>query len=593
MKQILLFLIIFSSYFSKAQIPFEKMMMPISSYNGNRQQSFKSSDTLNLPFIDGFNNGLRPEWFSSGVVQADNWSKDALSTGVAVFDGVSFNGQAYKPGSVVNDSITDALVSPYFNFQGLTNVVLTFYIQNGGWGDPTESQDSFLVHFWNPTDSSWLHGGSMQGGGDQDHWHAVALPFPASLNGKNGVRFRLSRYASPGGMFDHFLLDYLEVGANRTLSDTILFDPTWIRKPNSLTRIYDEIPWWHYNALILERDSLPTAYRRNGNPPVGGWQLNLGKYIWKDENGNVIASRNNVPVVTNLNHNASTPYQFLISKPILNLNGPSKWVFKGWFDGENVGELENDSINITQNFNSRYGLEDGSAERSYGVSQGTETRLAQEFDFIISDTISGIDISIAPAGYDWSDMTFKIGIWEVDSLGLPGTEIYLSKSFYKPVLPFSESPFRHFIIDTNGVYVPKNVFIGIIQTTGPAITIGLDLHTSGGKAYGDINGWFPSLLPGRMMIRPFFRNLPEDLGGLKFENLNNIRIYPNPSSNFFMLTGARKFEKFEVYSSFGEKIDGFSADINGEAKKLCLFWSNGIYFIRGEYGKNIGLVICK
>ena len=138
-------------------------------------------------------------------------------------------------------------------------------------------------------------------------------------------------------MFDHFLLDYLELGANRNLADTLLFDPTWSRKPAALTRIYSEVPWWHYNSLILERDSLPVAYRRNGSPPIGGWQLNLGKYLWHDDNSNLIASRNNVPVVTNLDHNISTPYQFSITKPGISMLGPTKWHFQGWFDGENVG----------------------------------------------------------------------------------------------------------------------------------------------------------------------------------------------------------------------------------------------------------------
>tara|TARA_B100001142_G_scaffold159397_1_gene159704 strand:- start:10203 stop:11987 length:1785 start_codon:yes stop_codon:yes gene_type:complete len=594
MKYILLFLLSGSFYWIQAQTPVEEIRMFISTNSQSAsQKSSKSSDTLILPFIDGFNNGLRPEWSSLGVVQANNWSKDPLSSGAAVFDGVSFNGEAYRPGIINNDSITDVLISPYFNFQGATDIVLSFFIQNGGWGDPTETQDSLIIHFWNPSDSLWIHGGSLQGGGDQEKWHAAAFSFPSILNGQKGVRFKISRFASPGGMFDHFLIDYLEVGANRTLSDTLLFDPSWTRIPSSITRIFHEIPWWHYNSLILERDSLTVSYRRNGIPPVGGWQLNLGKYVWKDDNGNIIASRLSVPVVTNLVHNVSTPYQFSISKPGINMLGPSKWKFKGWFDGENVGELFNDTLKITQEFGSRYAQEDGSAERSYGVSQGTEPRLAQEFNFIMGDTIVGLDLSIASAGYDWSNMTFKIGIWEVDSIGLPGDQIYISDSSFAPVLPFGNSPFRHFILDTNGIYVPQNVFIGIIQTTGPAITIGLDLHTNGGKVYGDLNGWFPSLLPGRLLMRPLLRNLPNDLGYFAVWSEEMIKLFPNPTYEFFNLINAKKFEKFDIYSGLGEKIYQFSADQYGKATESSISFPNGIYFIKGQYGSNLRLLVRK
>ena len=594
MKYILLFLLSGSFYWIQAQTPVEEIRMFISTNSQSAsQKSSKSSDTLILPFIDGFNNGLRPEWSSLGVVQANNWSKDPLSSGAAVFDGVSFNGEAYRPGIINNDSITDVLISPYFNFQGATDIVLSFFIQNGGWGDPTETQDSLIIHFWNPSDSLWIHGCSLQGGGDQEKWHATAFSFPSILNGQKGVRFKISRFASPGGMFDHFLIDYLEVGANRTLSDTLLFDPSWTRIPSSITRIFHEIPWWHYNSLILERDSLTVSYRRNGIPPVGGWQLNLGKYVWKDDNGNIIASRLSVPVVTNLVHNVSTPYQFSISKPGINMLGPSKWKFKGWFDGENVGELFNDTLKITQEFGSRYAQEDGSAERSYGVSQGTEPRLAQEFNFIIGDTIVGLDLSIASAGYDWSNMTFKIGIWEVDSIGLPGDQIYISDSSFAPVLPFGNSPFRHFILDTNGIYVPQNVFIGIIQTTGPAITIGLDLHTNGGKVYGDLNGWFPSLLPGRLLMRPLLRNLPNDLGYFAVWSEEMIKLFPNPTYEFFNLINAKKFEKFDIYSGLGEKIYQFSADQYGKATESSISFPNGIYFIKGQYGSNHRLLVRK
>ncbi|NDA27849.1 MAG: T9SS C-terminal target domain-containing protein [Flavobacteriia bacterium] len=566
--------------------PVEAWFMPRQGTIQPPRPLAKTTDTLLPPFVDGFSHRLHPAWTSFGVIAGSQWSVDPLSLGAAVFDGIAADGQAYRPGVLGNDSLTDALVSPYFNLTGQSNGVLSFYLQQGGQGDPTETQDSLLVHFWNPSTNAWEHGWGLRGGANTGRWHAQAIALPAHLNGQNGVRFRVSRYGSPGGAFDHFLLDYLEFGMARTLSDTALFDPAWSRVPSGLFRAYSELPWWHYSAFVLERDSLATAYRRNGAAPVGGWQLNLGKYVWKDDAGNVVASRSNVPVVTTLNHNSSTPYPFALTKPNLQPLGPQTYHFTGWFDGENVGELSNDTLYIDQPLHARYGLDDGTAERSYGVSQGTSPQWAQQFEFLQSDTLRGVDLSFVPAGFDWAAMTFQLGVWEVDTAGLPGQVLYLSDSAYLPELPYAGDPFRHYVLDTLGLVVPKNVYIGLIQTTGPAITVGLDLSGDAPKAYGDYAGWFPSLLPGRLMIRPFFRGLPQDLQLDQIPSELDF-VYPNPAQD--VLRGPSGTGEAVVYSAYGQEMGRFAPTPGWELPVSD--WPAGMYVLHFEAGPHYVFMI--
>ena len=119
------------------------------------------------------------------------------------------------------------------------------------------------------------------------------------------------------------------------------------------------------------------------------------------------------------------------------------------------------------------------------------------------------------------------------------------------------------------------------------------MHTNGGKVYGDLNGWFPSLLPGRLLMRPLLRNLPNDLGSFAIRSEEMIKLFPNPTDEFFNLINAKKFEKFDIYSGLGEKIYQFSADQYGKATESSISFPNGIYFIKGQYGSNHRLLVRK
>mgnify|MGYP006146609633 CR=1 FL=1 len=61
--------------------------------------------------------------------------------------------------------------------------------------------------------------------------------------------------------------DYLELSAMQGLGDSALFDPTWIAPPARLLNVYREVPWFHYNRVLLERDSVRTPYRRQDTLP--------------------------------------------------------------------------------------------------------------------------------------------------------------------------------------------------------------------------------------------------------------------------------------------------------------------------------------
>ena len=104
---------------------------------------------------------------------------------------------------------------------------------------------------------------------DQLQWiNGCLLPWflPIAVVGKQAVRFRLARKGAPGGAFDHFLIDYLEFAAGRNLADTLIEDPSWIEIPPSITQVFHELPWFHYQSTVVEAgqfgNGLPAKWSR-------------------------------------------------------------------------------------------------------------------------------------------------------------------------------------------------------------------------------------------------------------------------------------------------------------------------------------------
>ncbi|MGB0175801.1 MAG: T9SS type A sorting domain-containing protein [Owenweeksia sp.] len=90
-------------------------------------------------------------------------------------------------------------------------------------------------------------------------------------------------------------------------------------------------------------------------------------------------------------------------------------------------------------------------------------------------------------------------------------------------------------LDTLGVQLDaKPYFVGIRQTNKIPITIGFDRNNTGRSEifYGQDNNLFPSFVVGTLMMRPFFRYAPNDIG-LEEQIIETVdfRVYPNPSTD--------------------------------------------------------------
>lgn len=546
-----------------------------------RVEKTLSADTLPLPFSDDFSSNAGWKWADQKVQVGSTWSVDARSVGQAVFDGITAYGRPYKEGSLGSDSLTDVLTAPFLDLRTRNNVVLTFLFQAGGLGDPTESDDSLRVDFWNPADSSWTVVWSRAGGGDPERWRWASVPVAAPWAGQNGFRFRLAARGARGGAFDHWLVDHVFLGANRTAADTVLEDPAWTLEHPSLLADYTEVPYWISFYPVADQ-AYELEYRRNGPIPVGGWSLNLGKQV-VTRGPDTLFQRLVVPVVSNLIHNTNEKYQMPVQPSGTPANEPYTLASTIWFDGENVGILSNDSLHYRQRFENRYGWDDGSSERAYGVQNVNGATVGMYTPlYRAGDTLRGIDLAFVPAGVDAAQQGFRICVWAANNTQ-PGALLYRSDSVYTPDYSWGPDVLVHYVLDTVGLVLPNTVFIGWQQEGTAPMHVGFDVNSPPvvPNVYGEPGIWYTSLYQGRLRMRPFFNQLPLDLQlAERPAPLAMLRLYPNPGRDWLRVEvpgfAIRDLHHLEVFDAQGRVV--YSGPYVPELATAQ--WSSGLYTLR-------------
>ena len=168
--------------------------------------SAESTDTLVPPFTDDFS--YPSDKPSSALWQdAKVWVNDEMalfqnSLGVATFDGLNEYGFAYKENALGSDSLADVLTSAYLDLQGLSNVYLSFQLQEGGRGELPSNADSIVVEYWSPVTADWTQVWGQKGSGTSGPFSSVILPVQGANYLQKGFRFRFAAYGARAGAYD-------------------------------------------------------------------------------------------------------------------------------------------------------------------------------------------------------------------------------------------------------------------------------------------------------------------------------------------------------------------------------------------------------
>ena len=506
--------------------------------------SVESTDTLVPPFTDDFSYPSdKPSaalWQDAKVWVNDEMALFQNSLGVATFDGLNEYGFAYKENALGSDSLADVLTSAYLDLQGLSNVYLSFQLQEGGRGELPSNNDSIVVEFWSPVTADWTQVWGQKGSGTSGPFSSVILPVQGANYLQKGFRFRFAAYGARAGAYDIWNVDYVQLDKDRNPSDTIITEPAIARAHPLIigSGAYTSWPWWVSNASsVANRPStLEFIYRRNGAVPSGGWSLNLGQFRW-EENGSLIQQTTAVPVITNTQHNQDQTFTVSVpSTAMTSFSGPTTVSTKVWFDGSAAGFRSNDTVRGTLTLDNYLALDDGSAERAYAVQNVIGGRVAQKFKvggLGGSDTLKGMYFNFVDAGEAYTS-TFRMAVWApADSGDGPGNILYMSDSLYRPITGYYRGDMMPYELDSSvSLNAYAEIWLGYICTSSNPMYLGLDqqrtLPSGMPRYYGDGFNWYQSLEPGVAMMRPYFRYSPTDMA--VEELAQDFRVYPNPSS---------------------------------------------------------------
>ena len=506
--------------------------------------SVESTDTLVPPFTDDFSYPSdKPSaalWQDAKVWVNDEMALFQNSLGVATFDGLNENGFAYKENALGSDSLADVLTSAYLDLQGLSNVYLSFQLQEGGRGELPSNNDSIVVEYWSPVTADWTQVWGQKGSGTSGPFSSVILPVQGANYLQKGFRFRFAAYGARAGAYDIWNVDYIQLDKDRNPSDTIITEPAIARAHPLIigSGAYTSWPWWVSNASsVANRPStLEFIYRRNGAVPSGGWSLNLGQFRW-EENGSLIQQTTAVPVITNTQHNQDQTFTVSVpSTAMTSFSGPTTVSTKVWFDGSAAGFRSNDTVRGTLTLDNYLALDDGSAERAYAVQNVIGGRVAQKFKvggLGGSDTLKGMYFNFVDAGEAYTS-TFRMAVWApADSGDGPGNILYMSDSLYRPFTGYYRGDMMPYELDSSvSLNAYAEIWLGYICTSSNPMYLGLDqqrtLPSGMPRYYGDGFNWYQSLEPGVAMMRPYFRYSPTDMA--VEELAQDFKVYPNPSS---------------------------------------------------------------
>lgn len=506
--------------------------------------SVESTDTLVPPFTDDFSYPSdKPSpalWQDAKVWVNDEMALFQNSLGVATFDGLNENGFAYKENALGSDSLADVLTSAYLDLQGLSNVYLSFQLQEGGRGELPSNNDSIVVEYWSPVTADWTQVWGQKGSGTSGPFSSVILPVQGANYLQKGFRFRFAAYGARAGAYDIWNVDYVQLDKDRNPSDTIITEPAIARAHPLIigSGAYTSWPWWVSNASsVANRPStLEFIYRRNGAVPSGGWSLNLGQFRW-EENGALVQQTTAVPVITNTQHNQDQTFTVSVpSTAMTSFSGPTTVSTKVWFDGSAAGFRSNDTVRGTLTLNNYLALDDGSAERAYAVQNVVGGRVAQKFKvggLGGSDTLKGMYFNFVDAGEAYTS-TFRMAVWApADSGDGPGNILYMSDSLYRPFTGYYRGDMMPYELDSSvSLNAYAEIWLGYICTSSNPMYLGLDqqrtLPSGMPRYYGDGFNWYQSLEPGVAMMRPYFRYSPTDMA--VEELAHDFKVYPNPSS---------------------------------------------------------------
>ena len=603
---------------------------PVVKEKALQLQQLKESgfDTIPIstPFFDDFR---KPTVFPSEARWIDRYA--FVNTDIPVFpvnrgavtlDAISDSGQMY-PNAIPGPTtfLADHLTSRYIRLDSIftpvpralspdDSVYLSFWYQPQGRGKPPHTADSLMLRFlvkpaWDsitPTDTThfealWQEIWRTRGMSldtfyinNNLYFVQVMIPIVDTQFFTRRFRFQFYNYVSLASSAEpswqsncsQWSLDNIYLDINRSYTDTLHPEITFIERPPSMLRNYSSMPFPQYtdnptnemadtlDILISNRDleDHNSSYGYSMKDEAGAWQKDYtgGEYVIKP-----FYSFGYVTYVPF----AHPPVQYLF--PISAADSALYLITHQVHavDGSMLG----DTMQAYQRLYNYYAYDDGTPDAGYGLTPAGSLLAYRSKLNKTPDTLRAIQFYFNRTLSQDNVQFFYLKVWN-DANGKPDQVLY--EELVLPKFADSLNQFVTYHLDPP-LRISGTFYVGWEQTTDDNLNLGYDRYNNSREQvlFNVAGEWLTSAFNGSLMIRPIVgKPIPLGIAEHKEETVR-LKVYPNPASGEVIqidlppsLTRNETYT-LHLYNLFGQEIlqEPFpgKADVSG--------YSPGIYLI--------------
>ncbi|GAA4301007.1 T9SS type A sorting domain-containing protein [Nibribacter koreensis] len=548
-----------------------------------------SGDTLALPFFDDFSKGEgEPDparWVNRGGVAVTNrYAKNAPTIFSATFDGLKADGQSYGGTNAVGP--TDTLISKPLYLGKLApkdSLYLSFFWQAGGFLDAPNFSSGTLYSLqleFKQANGTWATVWTQKGNGRSTDFAAVMQAIKEPAYFFDGFQFRWVSSGSQGGLRDVWHLDYVQLNQSRRNGDLSNLDVALTQQMPSLLRRYTAMPIWQFlvNPAGETRTELGSTIRNLSALPAAISWRGLTKNLTTQAvdtflkasapiNANATLAIQGAPSASFLS-SQSLPYS-LQTTLFLTTKEPNRLT------------LYNDTLRRETHLQDFYAYDDGTAEAGFSFPSSNAVQIAYQFELNKPDRIDAVRIYFT--GNNSPGTVLSLRLWR-DANGKPAEQSFYEQTFTVPAASGLNQWLE--IALTQQQQVNGRFYVGYRQPNGSTfVNVGYDLNenaegkiffTNGTSVWEGLTNFTGALLIRPVVSGTVTSSLEEE------ELLSKSWVYPNPSAG--QLTFAQNFERVEIYSLTGQKLQTLHQVKQGQPVRVQHL-TNGVYLLKG-YSKD-------
>ena len=567
---------------------------PLLQTKQKQMLKMRMASAVALPFLDDFSyNSYFPDnllWEDSAVFINRSYPINPVTIGVATFDGLDANGMAYDISASTQAQRADSLTSRAIDLSVVDSAYLLFYYQAEGLGDNPQTEDSLVLEFLTGVDTAglpvWKHIWSIPGQTTQE-FQRMEFNIVGANYLHAGFRFRFRNYATLSGNYDHWHIDYVKVDEYSSGQIPDLNDVAFVYDNPPLLKRYREMPWTHFvNYESVEMvDSIDALIRNNEAGLSVDYRYNIFENNLLIDAFPGLGWRNyNIQDYSTIGNFSHNPIVLIDDSKFISTQADTA-IFKMQhiIKTTPTDNKNNDTLKHYQKFNSHFAYDDGVAEFAYGINvQGA--KMAYQFHLNKADSLRIIQIYFAPMQNNVSNIPFHLLVWD-DNNGVPGNILHRDT-----VYPIYENRVKfHNYYLSSPIGLDGTFYVGIEQTTNDMLNVGLDRNSPANNYmfYNVGVGWNYSQFPGAWMIRPVLRTTPIISSTNSVITQNEIKIFPNPFSDFTtILLNDEGENMIQLFDISGRLLSEFSVQENTfHLAKNNL--TSGVYLLQIQNKKGI------